>query len=149
MSSNAAPLPPEETLMTTADVAALLHGEAIEQLTIAIGAIEAGDIETRCMAMNFAVEATTTLHLALDFDQGGEVIERMGAIYRVVLASLFRANLQNDAELTAKVIDVLKPLHDAWSAVSKVVGDETGLDDDAALIARLEHASRSAEAAAL
>lgn len=140
---------PEETAMTAAEIAASLHGEAIEQLSIAIGAIEAGDIEARCTAVNLTVEIVTTLHLALDFDEGGETIDRLGAIYRFVLASLFRINIQNDSELADKVVGVLTPLFNTWTALSKMLGDDAVAETDPAIIAKLEGASRSAEAAAL
>ena len=149
MPSTAVKLQIEEAVMSTAGIAARLHGEAIEQLSVAIGAIEAGDVEARCQAINLAVEMVTTLHLALDFEEGGETAERMGAIYRFVLASLFRTNIGNDAALAGKLINVLRPLHDAWAAVSRVV-DEAGEEAaDHNFMNRLEGASRNAEAAAL
>ena len=133
--------------MTTAEAAAWLHEKAIDELTLAIGAIEAGDIEFRCNSVNLTAEAIATLHMAVDYENGGETAERMGAIYRFVLANLIRINLQNDADLAAQIICVLVPLREAWRVAAEVATYEAATSEDPILLERFDKASRSAEAA--
>jgi flagellar biosynthetic protein FliS len=150
MTSNAATkLPEPESRMTTAEVAAALHERAIEQLADAIEAIAAGQIERRCHAINDTAEIVATLHVALEFDPDNEIVDRMGALYRFVLASLFRVNLQNDHTLAVKLIEVLRPLAEAWRLLAKTCAETDATTLDTAMIVELERASRSAEAASL
>lgn len=133
--------------MTTAEAAAWLHEKAIDELALAIGAIEAGDIEFRCTSVNLTAEAIATLHMAVDYENGGESAERMGAIYRFILANLIRINIHNDAELAAQLISVLTPLREAWRVAAEVMGRDNENSNDPALMDHFEKASRSAEAA--
>ena len=148
-SSAAGKLPEPERTMTTAEIAASLHEKAIEQLAQAIQAIGAGDIEKRCNATNAAVEMIATLHMALEFDVKNETVDRMGAVYRFVLASLFRVNLQDDDGLAAQIIEVLRPLADAWRLLAEAGDELSPAMLDTGLIGELDKASKTAEAASL
>ena len=98
-------------------VVVMLYDEAIKGLATAIKAIRANDIEERCNSINVVTEIVATLHLSLDMDKGGEIAEHLGSLYRFILAELIRINIHSDAEKAAQVIDVLKPLRDAWVKV--------------------------------
>lgn len=98
-------------------VVVMLYDEAIKGLATAIKAIRANDIEERCNSINVVTEIVATLHLSLDMDKGGEIAEHLGSLYRFILAELIRINIHSDAEKAAQIIDVLKPLRDAWVKV--------------------------------
>ena len=133
--------------LSSAEIAARLHETAIHHLEEAIKAIDSGEIERRCHAVNFVTEIIATMHLAIDFEHGGQVSDRLGAIYRFVMASLFRINLYDDAELATKMIEVLEPLRTAWTAISSVQhANDTA--KQTAILGELEGASRASEAAA-
>ncbi len=150
MPSNAATeLPEPESQMTTAEVAATLHERAIEQLAEAIDAIAAEEIERRCHAITETAEIIATLHVALELDEENEIVERLGALYRFVLASLFRVSLQNDHALAVKLIEVLRPLAEAWRLLAKTCADIEPTALDTAMIGELDKASRIAKAASL
>ena len=92
----------------------MLYDEALKNLETATAAIERGDIETRCHAINRTVEIVCHLYLTLDTQQGGEIAEKLGAIYRFVLARLPRANVANDAEPAREAIRLLTPMRASW-----------------------------------
>ena len=101
----------------------MLYDNALASLRSAIVAIEGGDIESRCNSVNTASEITTTLLLALDHEQGGEVAERLESIYRFMIGRMMFINLHNDADIARSVIDLLMPLRDAWLEVDRIVAD--------------------------
>lgn len=92
----------------------MLYDEALKNLETAVAAAERGDIETRCHAVNRTVEIVCHLYLTLDTQQGGEIAEKLGAIYRFVLARLPRVNLSNDAEPAREAIRLLTPMRASW-----------------------------------
>ncbi len=119
------PTPPAPN---SAGLAAQLLDKAMACLDEAVGAIECNDIETRCNTINLASEIITTLHLGLDFDNGGETADRLGAIYRFILAQLIRVNLTGDETLATRISEVLSPLADAWHEVDKRIESGNQLD---------------------
>lgn len=92
----------------------MLYDEALKNLETAVAAAECDDIETRCHAVNRTVEIVCHLYLTLDTQQGGEIAEKLGAIYRFVLARLPRVNLSNDAEPAREAIRLLTPMRASW-----------------------------------
>jgi flagellar protein FliS len=92
----------------------MLYDEALKNLEVAVVAAERGDIETRCHAVNRAIEIVYHLYLTLDTDQGGEIADKLCAIYRFVLARLPRVNVTNDAEAAREAIRLLTPMRASW-----------------------------------
>jgi flagellar protein FliS len=92
----------------------MLYDEALKNLETAVAAIESGDIETRCHAINQTVEIICHLYLTLDAQQGGEIAEKLGAVYRFVLARLPRVNVTNDADPAREAIRLLTPMRASW-----------------------------------
>ncbi|WP_422367616.1 flagellar export chaperone FliS [Pelagibius sp.] len=119
----------------------MLYDEAITGLVAAINAIRDNDIEARCNRINVVTELVATLHLSLDMEKGGDVAEQLGSIYRFILGQLIRINISSDAEKAAQIIDVLKPLRDAWDEVDRRVekGEDITLAE-AAMLQRVEAA---------
>jgi flagellar protein FliS len=79
--------------------------------------------------------------MSLDMEKGGEIADQLGRIYRFVLAQLIRINIHSDAEGAAKIIDLLKPLRDAWQEVDQRMAE--GADEasmEATILRRLEAA---------
>lgn len=122
-------------------VVVMLYDEAMTGLAAAIRAIGDNDIEERCNRINVVTEIVATLHLSLDMEEGGEIAEQLGSIYRFLLAQLIRVNIHSDAELAAQIIDVLKPLRDAWMEVDLRLAEGEDLSTmEAAMLRRIEAA---------
>jgi flagellar protein FliS len=97
----------------------MLYDEALKNLETAVAATERGDIETRCHTINRAIEIVCHLYLTLDTDQGGEIADKLGAIYRFVLARLPRVNVTGDAEPAREAIRLLTPMRASWCALDE------------------------------
>lgn len=115
-------------------VVVMLYDEAIASLAAAIEAMEQNHIEERCNRVNVVTEIIGTLHMSLDLENGGEIAEQLGSLYRFVLAQLIRINIHSDAKGAAKVIDLLAPLRDAWDEVDMRLANG---DDHAAVEATI------------
>jgi len=120
-------------------VVVMLYDEAIASLISAIKAIDQNNIEQRCNSVNVVTEIVATLHMSLDMENGGEIADQLGRLYRFVLAQLIRINIHSDAEGAAKIIDLLMPLRDAWDEVDRrMVEGEDQTAMEATLLRRLE-----------
>ena len=90
----------------------MLYDEILKNLEVAIDAVERGDIEMRCVAINRAIEIVSHLCLTLDAEQGGEIADKLGAVYCFVLTRLPRVNVSNDAEPAREAIRLLAPMRE-------------------------------------
>lgn len=131
----------EVTRARPTEIVVMLYNEAILSLTAAIKAMQQNDIEERCNRVNVVTEIVGTLHMSLDMEEGGDIADQLGSLYRFVLAQLIRINIHSDAEGAAKIIDLLKPLRDAWQEVDQRMA--RGEDESSAastILRRLEAA---------
>lgn len=131
----------ELTRARPTEIVVTLYNEAIHSLTAAIKAMQQNEIEERCNRVNVVTEIVGTLHMSLDMENGGELSDQLGRLYRFILAQLIRINIHSDAEGAAKIIDLLKPLRDAWQEVDRRMAegeDESSMERT--ILRRLEAA---------
>src|SRR3546814_18629433 len=69
-------------------VVVMLYDEAITSLEAAIEAMQQNAIEERCNRLNVVTEIIASLHMGLDMENGGEISEELGRLYRLILARL-------------------------------------------------------------
>lgn len=103
----------------------LMYDGAIGAVIKALDAIEAGDLEARCKAVNMAMEVLTHLCEALDFEHGGMVAENLGELYLSMIARLVRVNMLNDPQPAREVLSMLKTLYDAWRTLDERITEQT------------------------
>lgn len=122
-------------------VVVMLYDEAIASLEAAVEAMRQNAIEERCNRINVVTEIIATLHMGLDMENGGEIAESLGRLYRFILAQLIRINIGSDAAGAAKIIELLTPLRDAWQEVDRrmALGDDDAAIE-AAILQRLQAA---------
>jgi flagellar protein FliS len=99
----------------------LMYDGAIGALNKALAAIEEGDLEGRCKAVNMALDILTQLCMSLDHDQGGQVAGNLDKLYRFMIARLARTNLLNDPEPAREVLQLLDPLYQAWRTLDQQI----------------------------
>ncbi|MBL8408337.1 MAG: flagellar export chaperone FliS [Candidatus Accumulibacter sp.] len=58
------------------------------------------------------------LKVSLDLEQGGELAERLHALYDYMVLRLLRANLDNDLHALEEVAALLEEIHGAWREIS-------------------------------
>lgn len=118
----------------------MLYDEAIEQLDIAIGAIEANDIEWRYRASEKVAEILYELCMALDMENGGEISANLAALYKHGIQQMTEINFTNDPAIAAALQKVLTPLRDAWAELDdriRMEVDEAEAMMDPAFIGRI------------
>jgi flagellar secretion chaperone FliS len=122
-------------------VVVMLYDEAISSMAAAIEAMKHNEIEERCNRVNVVTEIVATLHMSLDMDNGGEIAEQLGSLYRFILANLIRVNIQSDSKGAEKIIELLMPLRDAWEEVDQRMADGGDLTAmETAILQRLKAA---------
>ena len=122
-------------------VVVMLYDEAIASLAAAVEAIKQNQIEERCNCINVVTEIVGTLHMSLDMEKGGEIAEQLGRLYRFVLAQLIGINIKSDIAGAERIIELLKPLRDAWVEVDqRMAQGEDNESVEATILRRLEAA---------
>lgn len=97
----------------------LMYDGAIGALNKGLAAIEAGDLEGRCKAINMAMDILAQLCMALDFEKGGQIATNLNDLYRFMIGRLVRANLLNDPVPARDVLRLLETLYAAWRTLDE------------------------------
>ncbi|WP_300455297.1 flagellar export chaperone FliS [Accumulibacter sp.] len=58
------------------------------------------------------------LKVSLDLENGGEIAQRLDALYDYLVLRLLRANLDNDLHALEEVAGLLEEIHSAWREIS-------------------------------
>ncbi|EXI73990.1 MAG TPA: flagellar export chaperone FliS [Candidatus Accumulibacter phosphatis] len=58
------------------------------------------------------------LKVSLDLEKGGEIAERLDALYDYLVLRLLRANLDNDLPALEEVASLLEEIHGAWREIA-------------------------------
>jgi len=97
----------------------LLYDRAIASLREAVAAIEASDIEKRYRANKRAIEIIGHMWSTLDVAQGGEIAANLDRLFPFMLSRLTEVDLRNDPKAAHEVIELLKPLREAWRELAR------------------------------
>ncbi|WP_442769997.1 flagellar export chaperone FliS [Zoogloea ramigera] len=110
-----------ETGVSTADPhkLILMHFEgALLQIGTAAIALENKDVPGKGMAISKAIEIILNgLKVSLDYEAGGELAQRLGALYDYMTQRLLYANLHNSRPAMDEVTQLLTDLKSAWEAI--------------------------------
>ena len=123
MSSRAAKMYAENnthTSVVSADsgqLIVLVYERVFDHLKLARNALEVGD---------YGIEPFTKAHdliqqgllACLDYENGGDVAQSLGAVYEWSLREILNARLAKSPEKVQDVLDVLAPLYEAWLALA-------------------------------
>ena len=95
----------------------LLYDGLADALSQARGAIERGDIASKCTAIGKAVGIMEALAASLDKERGGDVAGNLARLYDYMERELTRANLHNDVAALGNVASVNETLRGAWASI--------------------------------
>lgn len=107
----------------------LLYSTVLSDIHTARGAMQRGDMPAKAQAISRAVRIVDEgLAGVLDMPRGGEIAERLAALYDYLVRRLTTANLHNDEAALiecAKLVDTMK---DGWDGIASQVhaGTQTG-----------------------
>lgn len=110
-----------ETSITGADphqLVVLLFNGLLDSLSKVAGAMVRGDIQEKSQQVNRSIQILEDgLRAALNLEAGGEVARNLDALYRCSVIELTKANFQNSPAAVQSVIDLIRPVAEAWKAI--------------------------------
>ncbi|MGI9134167.1 MAG: flagellar export chaperone FliS [Rhodoferax sp.] len=110
-----------ETIVSGADshqLIQLLLNALLQTLDSARSQMLAGDVMAKCQSMSRAVHMLQDgLDGALDMEHGGEVAQRMRALYDYCSNRLALGNARNDVAMIDEVKGLLAPIAKAWEEI--------------------------------
>lgn len=102
---------------TPHQLTSLLLKAALDKLSVAMGAIERGDVTLRTEAIRKVAAIVAELQGSLNKEQGGELAERLDALYEFSTMQLIEANLSQDISKLEAVRNVLQEINDGWQQI--------------------------------
>ncbi|WP_142804333.1 flagellar export chaperone FliS [Tepidiphilus sp. J10] len=112
-----------ETAVQTADprqLILMLYDGALLALAEATVAIEQKDVPKRAKSISHAIAIIHDgLHASLDMESGGELSQRLAALYDYMVERLTQANATNNAAAVQEVSGLLRTLREAWAEMPR------------------------------
>lgn len=102
----------------------MMFDGAIQSLAVAKGAIERKDFELKSQSVTKFINIVSALRNSLDFDAEPVVSKRFDDLYVYCLDVINDINLSMDASRTDEIIELLKPLRNAWSEMPAAAKQE-------------------------
>ena len=97
----------------------LLFSGAQAAIGKARAAMQQQQIAAKGEAISKAIDIIANgLKVSLDLGNGGEIAERLDALYDYLVLRLLRANLENDLHALEEVAGLLEEIHGAWRDIS-------------------------------
>jgi flagellar protein FliS len=96
----------------------LLFDALLQAMNQARGALERGDMETKAKSLSKAVRILEEgLRGGLNLEEGGDLAQRLQAVYAYSVQRLTLANMRNDGALIAEVTDLIEPVAQSWKDI--------------------------------
>jgi flagellar protein FliS len=100
----------------------MLYDGALLALRSATTAMESKDVPKKGAAISKAIDIIDNgLKASLDLNAGGEIAQRLQALYDYMGERLLYANLHNNAAAVDEVAGLLASLRDAWQGIAEQV----------------------------
>lgn len=108
---------------TPHQLTALLFKAVLDKLAIAQGAIERGDVPSKCDAISKATNILLELKSTLDLTNGGPIASELDRLYEFSISELLDAHSQKSIEKIRSVRAVISQINEAWTQISPARGD--------------------------
>ena len=93
----------------------MMYEGAVKFVNLAIEGVDNKDLSKKGIYINKAHDIINELSLALDMKKGGEVAQKLEALYQFILHQLTLANIKSDRKALESILNVLTPLLQAWT----------------------------------
>ncbi len=111
-----------ETNVASADphtLILLLFEGAEAAIRLAKNKLADNDVAAKGKAISQAIQIVSDgLRASLDVKAGGELAERLAALYEYIAARLLWANVKNDVAAMDECLDLLGEIHSAWAQIA-------------------------------
>lgn len=97
---------------------ALLLDACQENLAVAKGAMQRGEVRNKIVAIKKALDIIIQLQASLDFTKGGQVAEQLDDLYSFCTNRLAMANAVNDETMIDDVYKVVSEIKLGWSQIN-------------------------------
>lgn len=101
--------------MNNDELILFIYQEMLKILNQAVFFFEKNDIESRVNAINKGIEVVNALLSILNYEQGGDIAQRLRSLYLYSIKKLSTANFNKDPKLILEVTRIFKDLHSGWS----------------------------------
>lgn len=97
----------------------MLFDGAISAISLARLHMDSGDIAEKGLAISKAINLVSNgLRASLDIEAGGELAERLAALYEYITERLLFANLKNSVAALDECSELLTGLREAWAQIA-------------------------------
>lgn len=97
----------------------MLFDGAIAAIVVSKSQMAAGDIALKGSNISRAIDIVANgLKASLDMASGGELAERLAALYDYITQRLLWANLKNEPAALDEAMNLLKELREAWEQIT-------------------------------
>ncbi len=103
---------------TPVQLVCMLYDQLVRDLSLAIKAIEPGDIEARTAEVKHALLVLQQLEAFLDMANGGETAVNLSRFYALARGSIIHAQAKMDPALFRQQIELFMDVRSAWEQVS-------------------------------
>ncbi|MBO9489063.1 flagellar export chaperone FliS [Endozoicomonas sp. G2_1] len=100
-------------------VISMLYDGLIESISISKGAIERKDLALKANSLTKSINILRSLQDSLDKESEPQISENFNTLYSYCIERLGTASVSLETSLLDEVIDLLKPLRDAWKNISQ------------------------------
>lgn len=95
----------------------LLYNGALERINMAKARMQANDFEGKGRLISKSIEIIGGLRGFLNFEKGGELSQRLDALYEYMERTLFDANAKNDPSKLDEVASLLRTIKEGWDGI--------------------------------
>ncbi|MBW4933759.1 flagellar export chaperone FliS [Marinobacter sp. F4206] len=113
-----------QTSITDADphkLIQLLYQGAIERINMAKAQLQARNFDGKGKLILKAIDIVAALRGFLDKEQGGDLSERLDALYEYMERALWEANARNDINRLDEVAGLLRSIKEGWDGIREEV----------------------------
>lgn len=109
-----------QTSITDADphkLIQLLYDGALERINMAKARMQAKDFDGKGKLIIKTIDIVAGLRSFLDREKGGDLAERLDALYGYMEQALWEANARNDVDRLDEVANLLRQVKDGWDGI--------------------------------
>ncbi|HUV30198.1 MAG TPA: flagellar export chaperone FliS [Acidobacteriota bacterium] len=114
------------------DLIVQVYDGAVSAYTAAVESYEANDLQQGHEHLEHARRFVTHLYTTLDFERGGEIAERLGALYAFLINQTDLVQATKDLSVIHSNIKILKNIREGWVGIRDQVPGAGTPPDNAA-----------------
>jgi flagellar secretion chaperone FliS len=103
---------------TPLQLVSMLYCCAIDSVSEARRCLACGDVSGRVRPINRAFDAVTELSLSLDFEQGGEMAQRLAELYGYISQKIIVGHANQSDDALAEAARLLTTMHESWERLA-------------------------------